>query len=46
MSQTKIVKCDCKHEYQDKKHGDGKRVANFSKKNMGHRCTVCGKMHK
>lgn len=43
---TKIVKCECKHDYQDKKHGQGKRVANWAPKKGGHKCTVCGKIHK
>ena len=46
---TKIVKCECKHEYQDSKHGPGKRVANWARnanmKSGGWRCTVCGKVH-
>ncbi len=49
MSATKIVSCDCKHEYQDQKHGKGKRVANFARnlnnKAGAYRCTVCGKVH-
>lgn len=37
-----IKKCLCKHEYQDKEHGKGKRV--FNKMATGnYRCTVCGK---
>lgn len=32
----------CKHEYQDKVHGAGKRVMNPLKKTAGAvRCTVC-----
>lgn len=32
----------CKHEYQDKVHGAGKRVMNVMKKTAGAvRCTVC-----
>ena len=41
----KIVKCDCKHDYQDKKHGKGQRVANHAPKSKAYRCTVCGKLH-
>ena len=43
---TKIIKCSCKSEYQDKKYGTGKRVHNST--NVGqdgarvYRCTVCG----
>ena len=43
-NQIKIVSCDCKHDYQDKKYGKGKRVAN-PLKGDGHRCTVCSKKH-
>ena len=47
--QTKIVNCDCKHDYQDAKYGKGKRVANYARnannKFGGYRCSVCGKMH-
>lgn len=42
MSQTAIKKCECKHEYQDKKYGKGMRVFNYSKKHDTWRCTVCG----
>ena len=41
-----ILKCDCKHEYQDKKYGEGKRVHNPFPDNNGttsYRCTICGK---
>lgn len=41
---TKIVSCDCKHEYQDKRYGQGKRVANVVSAKES-RCTVCGKKH-
>ena len=44
-----IKTCTCKHEYQDKKYGKGKRVHNEVGSNVGHvgnvkgyRCTVCG----
>jgi hypothetical protein len=43
-----IKRCTCKHEYQDKKHGKGKRVHNpLRSKSPGGkltdwRCTVCG----
>jgi len=37
---TKILKCTCKSDYQDKKYGKGNRVHNI--KNEGCRCTVCG----
>jgi hypothetical protein len=35
------ISCNCKHEFQDKEHGKGIRIANVSKKgNVS--CTVCG----
>ena len=37
-----IKKCDCKHEYQDRKHGKGNRVMNKTA-NDNYRCTVCKK---
>jgi hypothetical protein len=46
---TKIRKCDCKHEYQDRKYGPEMRVHNpcrsIGKKDekTKYRCTVCGK---
>ena len=43
---TRIVACSCKHEYQDKVYGTGKRVANAAPKQDGDRCTVCGTVHK
>jgi len=36
-----VLKCDCKHEYQDSKYGAGMRVHNQTKN--GYRCVVCGK---
>ncbi len=45
MSQTKLIKCECKHEYQDQKYGKGIRLANKTKfvhvENEVYRCTVC-----
>jgi hypothetical protein len=41
---TKIKKCECKHDYQDKKYGKGNRVMNSTVD--GWRCTVCGKEKK
>jgi hypothetical protein len=40
---TTIVTCSCKHEYQDKTYGKGRRVANQTTKDGGkvYRCTVC-----
>ena len=33
--------CTCKHPFQDKRHGKGKRIHNETAKS-GYRCTVCG----
>lgn len=41
---TRIVKCTCKHQYQDSLYGIGNRVANEFKTKLsgrGYRCTVC-----
>lgn len=38
---TKIISCTCQSEYQDKRYGAGKRVANTTD-NGDARCTVCG----
>ena len=37
---TQVMNCSCKHEFQDKKYGKGKRVFNTGEKHD--RCTVCG----
>jgi hypothetical protein len=37
-----IKPCTCKHPFQDKRHGKGKRVHNEAGKQGGSRCTVCG----
>ena len=38
---------NCKHDYQDKEHGKGKRVVNPTSQDSGvrtvYRCTVCKK---
>lgn len=38
---TKLMKCDCKHEAQDKMHGVGNRLHNSGAK--GWSCCVCAK---
>jgi len=38
---TKIIFCTCKHDYQDEKYGEQKRIHNFVEKISGWRCTVC-----
>lgn len=42
---TAIKSCECKHVYQDAKHGKGQRVHNKTAKKDGDvwRCTVCAK---
>ena len=41
-----IVACQCESEYQDKRYGKGKRVANPTKGHEEYRCTVCERIHK
>ena len=38
-----ILKCNCKHKYQDKRYGLGRRVHNACTKGskVVYRCTVC-----
>ncbi len=40
---TKVLRCSCKHPYQDSAYGKEMRVFNPIKKNDLYRCTVCGK---
>lgn len=44
---ARILICNCKNEFQDKRYGKGKRVYNETEKGAGsshaYRCTVCGK---
>lgn len=37
---TKILKCNCQHDYQDKHYEENRRVHNVGKK--ADTCTVCG----
>ncbi len=39
---TKIIKCDCQHEDQDKMYGKGNRVHNETRGGKW-RCTICKK---
>jgi len=40
---TLLIKCSCKHEYQDKLYGNYIRVGNQSGKDPTKiKCTVCG----
>ena len=44
MDGTAIIKCSCKHEFQDKQYGAGNRVHNYARsanREGGWRCTVC-----
>jgi len=42
--EIKIMRCDCKHDYQDLKYGLGMRVHNPGQgKSITFKCTVCGK---
>jgi len=45
---SKIMKCTCDHEYQDKKYGKKNRVFNEiatkPTQNQEYRCTVCKKV--
>lgn len=40
-----VIKCTCKHDFQDKVYGANNRVHNYAKaannKTGGWRCTVC-----
>ena len=44
---TKIMKCSCEHEYQDKTYGKHQRVFNPTTKKSGdkiiYRCTICSR---
>ena len=45
---TKLIRCNCVSEFQDKTYGKGIRVANRNqggKQKMGSTCTVCSKEH-
>jgi len=42
MSRTKMIKCGCKHDFQDKEYGNQQRVANINEKEDSATCTVCG----
>ena len=50
MRATKILECNCMHEYQDERYGKGQRVHNYARKglggdnNPGWRCTACGRV--
>lgn len=41
---TPTLKCVCKHQYQDERYGEGKRVYVTNLKGQKI-CTVCSKIH-
>lgn len=41
---SKLIKCTCSHEDQDKMYGQGNRMANEARTGQ-YRCTVCGTLH-
>jgi hypothetical protein len=45
-SNVAILRCDCKHSFQDRQYGPGMRVHNYchsdKNKDTPWRCTVCG----
>jgi len=46
---TKVLRCSCDHDYQDKAYGYKMRLHNWARKAEGTgawRCTVCGKTRK
>ena len=44
--EIKIMACTCKHKFQDKQNGKGKRVFNLMKKDYSWKCTVCSTIKK
>lgn len=46
-----VLKCDCKHDFQDNHYGHGSRYCNLTRKGSKlsgiavYRCTVCSKEH-
>lgn len=36
-----VTKCNCKHEFQDKQYGKGKRAMNIKRSGDTATCTVC-----
>lgn len=41
MSKSKILKCTCKHEFQDATYGKEMRVHNLNKDAVKGKCSVC-----
>ena len=42
---TKIINCTCKHKFQDKRYGAGRRVANYKADGNSVVCTICETKH-
>lgn len=42
MAETKVSKCSCKSEFQDKEYGKQMRVFNMKESKKEGTCTVCG----
>lgn len=43
---TRVMRCNCQHEFQDEVYGPGMRLFNekvSGNKVNGYKCTVCGK---
>jgi hypothetical protein len=38
-----LIKCTCKHEFQDKRYGKTVRVYNQKVDRTTYKCTVCGR---
>ena len=47
MNVSKVVKCSCKHKFQDKQYGLQLRLARLFHKPIpgGYKCTVCNQIH-
>ena len=41
MASTLVLRCHCKHEFQDKVYGKGLRLHNAKKEGDKFTCTVC-----
>ncbi len=42
MSGTKVIRCTCKHSFQDQEYGAQQRLGNINEKQDAATCTVCG----
>lgn len=44
---ARILRCNCKHEYQDEKYGKERRLHNKAgKDSISWKCTICGSVKK